>query len=324
MTKVIYKGIFGSQLYGTHNENSDTDVRQIHQASLDDIILRRSSNVYSEQTNPQKRNDKDDLDFESKELRIFINDCLLGQTYSQDLLHSPRNLWLEYSDTWLEVQSLKHKLVTNQIKPFLCYCKNQRDKYSKKGDKLNELIRLKEILEKENPKTYLSELFQPTDILDFQHISMGKSFNSGSKQYEEMLVCVDSKFPLSRQICDVMKSLNGKIDAFGKRAQKASENNGIDLKATYHAFRVAWELEELLNYGSLQFPLKRKDLLLDMRSGKYDKNFLDYWLVQEIERITDIPNNLPEPDQEFWDNWLLEKYRGKILERCFRNNKETE
>lgn len=311
MTKVIYKGIFGSQLYGTHNENSDTDVRQIHQASLDDIILRRSSNVYSEQTNPQKRNDKDDLDFESKELRIFINDCLSMQTYAQDMLHSSRCFWLEYSDEWLEIQSLKHKLVTSNGKGFMSYVRGQAGKYSKKGDKLNELIKLKEILTKYNPKDSLSVVFSEDEILDFEHISIVKKFNSGSRTHEIMLKTVESHYPFNRQIADVLVSLNLKIDSFGGRSKKASQNKGIDLKAYYHAFRVAWEFEELLTTGELNFPSKRKDLMINMRTGTYTKSFLDHWITEEIARIEAIPNNLPEPDQEFWDNWLLEKYRGK-------------
>ena len=311
MGKIIYKGIFGSQLYGTHNENSDTDVRQIHQASLDDIILRRSTNVYSEQTNPQKRNDKDDLDFESKELRIFIGDCLGGQTYAMDLLFSPKTMWLEYSDVWLDLQNNRHKLVTNKMHPFLAYCRGQAGKYSKKGDTLNELIKLKEILTKYNPKEPLAAVFSEDEILDFEHIKIEKKFNSGSRTHEIMLKTVESHYPFNRQIADVLVSLNLKIDSFGGRSKKASQNNGIDLKAYYHAFRVAWEFEELLTTGELNFPSKRKDLMCQMRSGTYTKDFLDHWITEEISRIESIPNNLPEPDQEFWDNWLLEKYRGK-------------
>ncbi len=312
MSKVIYKGIFGSHLYGTNNENSDTDIRQIHQESLDNIILRRSSNVFSEQTNPNTKNTKDDLDFESKELRIFINDCLLGQTYALNLLFSPKQFWIDVSDTWLEIQSLKNRLVTNNVKPFVCYCKNQRDKYSKKGDKLNELIKLREILKKQDPKELLVTVYKPTDILTFEHISIKEIYNSGSKNHEKHLCVIDSSYPLNRQIAEVLKSIEGKIDAFGRRANKAAENNGQDLKASYHAFRVAWELEEILNYGSLVFPSPRKELLKKIRNGDYRKEFLDYWLVQEIERVTSIENNLPKPDQEFWNAWLLERYKKGI------------
>lgn len=299
--KLIYKGIFGSHLYGTNNENSDLDVKQIHQNSLEEIILKKAQN------NIQK-DEESEVDFESKELRIFINDCLYGQTYALDLLHVPQKLWMEVSDTWLDIQKNRSKLVTKNVKPFLMYCKGQAGKYSKKGDKLNEIIELKEILEKHNPGHVLGTAFNDTDVLKFEHIKIEKKFNTGSKRDETMLKVVESHHPFNRKISDVLKSIDLKIDAYGDRSKKASQNKGIDLKSYYHAFRVCWEFEELLKTGELIFPSKRKDLMINMRTGVYTKAFLDHWITEEIERIESIENNLPEPDHKFWDNWLLEQY----------------
>lgn len=299
--KLIYKGIFGSHLYGTNNENSDLDVKQIHQNSLEEIILKKAQN------NIQK-DERDEVDFESKELRIFINDCLYGQTYAIDLLHTPQNLWKEVSNTWLDIQKNRSKLVTKNMKPFIMYCRGQAGKYSKKGDKLNELIELKEILESVPSKNLLGYLFNENDQLKFEHIKIEKIYNTGSRNFETMLKVVESHHPFNRKISDVLKSINLKIDAYGDRSKKASQNKGIDLKAYYHAFRVAWEFEELLTTGELKFPSKRKDLMINMRTGVYTKDFLDHWITEEIERIESIENNLPEPDHKFWDNWLLEQY----------------
>jgi hypothetical protein len=47
---------------------------------------------------------------------------------------------------------------------------------------------------------------------------------------------------------------------------------------------------------------------LEIRSGKYTREHLDFWLTTEIERVLTIENHLPEPDKEFWNAWLLEKY----------------
>lgn len=127
-----------------------------------------------------------------------------------------------------------------------------------------------------------------------------------------MLKTVESHYPFNRQISEILKSLDLKIDAYGGRSKKASQNKGIDLKAYYHAFRVAWEYEELLTTGELIFPSKRKDLMINIRTGVYTKSFLDHWITEEIERIEKIENTLPEPDHKFWDAWILETYlKGK-------------
>lgn len=308
MAEVIYKGIFGSRLYGTFNENSDTDIRQIHKNSLEEIILKKGSNVFSEHSNPDSKNSSKDYDFESKELRRFVRDLLSGQTYAHNLLFSPESCWLAYSPIWLELQANKSKLVTKNIKPYLGYIKGQKDKYLKKGDKLKELINLKKLLSNYSGKTLLGKIYQPTDRLDFEHIKLGKSFNSSSKKDEDMLIVVDSKYPLNRTLKEVLKSIDGKIEAFGERSRKAAENAGWDEKAMYHAFRVVWEFETLLQTGELKFPSRFRELMKKIRNGDYKKEFLEYWLLSEIARVEKIENHLPEPDYEYWDNWILEKY----------------
>lgn len=303
--ELIYKGLFGSRLYGTHNENSDYDVRQIHKSSLEEIILKKTRDNID-------KNESFEVDFESKELRTFISSCLSGQTFSMDVLFTPQHLWKETSDIWLDLQRNRSKLVTKNMGSFMSYCRGQAGKYSKKGDKLNEILELKEILEKHNPGNVLGTVFNDTDVLKFEHIKIEKKFNSGSKRDETMLKVVESHHPFNRKISDVLKSVNLKIDAYGGRSKKASQNKGIDLKAYYHAFRVSWEFEELLTTGELIFPSKRKDLMINMRTGVYTKSFLDHWITEEIERIEKIENTLPEPDHKFWDNWILETYlKGK-------------
>lgn len=122
----IFKGIFGSRLYGTHNENSDYDVRQIHKSSLEEIILKKNLNNIPKEEGSE-------VDFESKELRIFINDCLYGQTYAYDLLFTPKNLWVSYSDIWNDIYENRHKLVTNNMKPFLAYCRGRPESILRKA-----------------------------------------------------------------------------------------------------------------------------------------------------------------------------------------------
>lgn len=297
--KIVYKGVFGSRLYGTNKENSDLDIKQIHKNSLEEIILKK------DEDNIQK---KDEIDFDSKELRTFISSCLSGQTFSMDMIFTPPELWLESSDTWLEIQKNRSKLVTKNMSCFMAYCRCQAGKYSKKGDKLNELIELKAILESTSPKNVLGFLFNENDQLKFEHIKIEKILNTGSGNFETMLKVVESHHPFNRQISEVLKSINLKIDSYGGRSKKASQNKGIDLKAYYHAFRVAWEFEEILKTGELTFPSKNVNLMINMRNGVYEKSYLDDWITEEIERIEKIENTLPEPDHKFWDDWILEQY----------------
>ena len=77
---IIYLGDFGSHLYGTNVESSDLDFQGVFKDSLRDIVLGRSKDDIDESDNVNQKNSAGDLDKKWKELRIFIRNCLQGQT----------------------------------------------------------------------------------------------------------------------------------------------------------------------------------------------------------------------------------------------------
>lgn len=306
----IFATVYGSHLYGTNIESSDTDIKSIHKDSLRNIILKKGHDNVFTQTNSTSANTKDDVDFESKELREFIRGCLSGQTYALDMLFSPKNLWMETSKTWEDIQTHKEKLVSKNVKPFIGYCQGQARKYSDKCLKLDELSRLKTALENSDLTLTLKDAIATLDFSDFKHIKVYQKFNSSSQQMDEMLEVADADYPLNRKAADVYKSVNDKVSNYGKRVQLARVSNGCDFKAFYHAFRVAWELEELLTTGKITFPNFRKNELLAIRSQQFGREYIESWLSSEIERILAIPNELPEADYTFWEDWIVNEYLG--------------
>lgn len=304
---IVFSTIFGSHLYGTSTPTSDRDVKQIHKDSLADIILKRGHDNISNNDNTTPKKVEGELDFESKELRQYINDCLKGQTYALDLLFSPKNLWQSESKIWNIIQDNKDKLVTRNIKPFIGYCQGQARKYSDKSTKLDELISFRIFLEDKDMSGTLGEAIG-NEVLEYKHIKVYKKFNSSSKQHDDMLQVADSDYPLHRKLSEVMRSVRDKVDSYGKRSQLARVANGCDYKAFYHAFRVCWELEELLTTGKITFPLLRRNELMDIRNQTFGREAIEEWLTKEIERVLTIPNNLPEPNYTFWEDKILEIY----------------
>ena len=78
---IIFRTVYGSRLFGTHNENSDTDYKQIHKENLRNIVLKKDKDNVTKNTNARGKNTKDDVDDDSKELRQYIRDCLTGQPF---------------------------------------------------------------------------------------------------------------------------------------------------------------------------------------------------------------------------------------------------
>ena len=310
--EIIYLGVFGSKLYGTSTPESDNDYKQVHQATLEEIVLKKSLTNINNSTNTKTRNTKDDIDFESKELRQFILDCLEGQTYAFDMIFTPRDKWVKYSKTWEELVELRDKLVNKNVKPFLGYCRGQAIKYSLKGTKLKKLhIIMDAINASDGNKLTVSQFINNNpDLLTLDGVKkFNKEFIKGDKIFtEEYIDIVQSSFPGNRQLSDIIPSIKLQMKNYGERSIKAMNDEGIDLKAYYHALRICWELEEYLETGKITFPCPRADFLLKVRKGLEDKNYIEQYINDEINRVMLIPNNLKEADNKFWDDWIVHHY----------------
>ena len=312
--EIIYKGIFGSRLYGTETPTSDVDYKQIHKSSLAEIVLGNSIDNVNLSTNPKGRNTSEDVDFESKELRQFINDCLGGQTYAFDMLFTPKNLWEYASPIWKSLIKERDKLLTRNIKPFIGYCKSQSMKYSAKGEKLRVLKELRGSITEADLKLSLGEFFNKNPkLLELPFVrEYDKEIGKGdSKSIEYYYDLVQSSAPSGRQVAEALGSIDLQLKNYGKRAEDAMVNGNIDLKAYYHAVRICWELEEYLTTGKITFPHPKKDMLLAIRLGNYSKEFVEALINEEIERVLMIPNTLPEANYDYWNEWILDRYIGK-------------
>lgn len=306
---ILLKTVFGSHLYGTSTPNSDKDYKQIHKCNVRDIILGKDLMNLVQNTNSSKgKNTKDDVDLDSKELRQFIKDCLQGQTYAFDVLFTPEKFYIEVSQTWNDLIKYRDKLVTRNLMPFLGYVSAQAFKYSRKGSTLKELEDVINKLKSVSSKLLIEDAI--TTDPKGESVKIINKFNPSVKKDENYLIVGSSSYPMRRQIADALPSLVQKWNEYGERAQNAKELNGVDLKAFYHAFRICWELEDILTQRKIEFPSHRVSFLREIRNGTYKKDYIENWLIDEIERVKLIDNNLPEPDYDFWNDWIVYEYLG--------------
>lgn len=316
MEKIIYCGTFGSSLYGTSLPGSDKDYKQIHKSSLKEIVLKHSVDNIDKSTNRKTRNTSEDVDFESKELRQFILDCLNGQTYAYDMLFTPEHHWIESSPEWKDLITNRSKLLTKNIKPFIGYCKQMSIKYSQKADKLKSLNRIFEKLNSVNPKFSINDFFNKfPELLAIDFVSKYEKKTGKGEDLETYYGIVKGDYPGNRQIAEIIPAVELQIKNYGERVRKSLEDGSIDLKAYYHALRIAWELEDYLTTGEIVFPSKRVQTLIDIRLSKFSNDYVEKLISDEISRILLIPNNLPEADYEYWDNWIVDVYLNRKFEQ---------
>lgn len=170
---------FGSQLYGTNSESSDTDIKGIFLPSKEEVLLGRIPKSINTTTKKgDSKNSSDDVDTEMYSLHYFIKLACEGQTVALDMLHAPNemcdiNRQVSYklveskfldkriagkqhkielpslSNIWLDLQANRSRFYTKNLDAFVGYCRRQASKYSCRGSRLDTVDKVIKIL-KEN------------------------------------------------------------------------------------------------------------------------------------------------------------------------------
>ena len=101
---------------------------------------------------------------------------------------------------------------------------------------------------------------------------------------------------------------------YGKRAQLAAENKGIDWKAVSHAFRACYQLKEIYITGNLVYPLKDALYLKHMKEGLFHfkndgigEKLND--MALEIEALANKSSFPEKVDQEAVEKLVLSCYK---------------
>ena len=120
------------------------------------------------------------------------------------------------------------------------------------------------------------------DLPEGEHIDKKDPIDdTGIKIYE---VC-GRQFHSTVSVSHMLPILTTIYNNYGKRAQQAASNEGIDWKAVSHALRAALEVKEILTDGTITFPLKHAKMLKSIKQGKEDWNHIQSVLEYEIDQV---------------------------------------
>lgn len=308
---VVLLCLHGSHLYGTDTPNSDKDYKGIYQADIKDIILDKVQDTIlfnSKPTSDRRRNTKDDVDYQYKELRRFIDDAMKGQIYAIDLLFAPQDFWCEYGPVWIDIIKHRDKLLSSDIKPFVDYCHKRAGKYGLKGSKLAEVIRFRDFLGKQFNSVKVGEVFEEFQESGYVKLVQLEDKSGALVPYIKVL---EKHYQLNQKCGNLGHSLNIWIDKYGASSKEAMENKGVDFKAVSHAFRCMFQLRELLAYGHITMPLHNREFLKEVKEGKHNYLKLQDQLEELMDSVEKIESHLPEePDRAFWEERLVNYYLG--------------
>lgn len=288
---IIFEGIFGSKLYGTENENSDTDYKGVFMPSVNDAILGNFKDSIENQS--------DDEDRSWYAISKFIRMLEKADTVSIDMLHTPIDSLLQTSKLWEELHDMRSLVYSKNMRGIVGYIKTQSSKY---GHKVQRLEEMKELLELTTEFTSsfrsycnVEDLSLNFDFSKYKFISYTPTKNEGGRDIIGNIDVCGSRYQNNSAVSYMRDGVQKKIDRYGKRAENGSIEGG-DWKSLSHAYRVLIQLDEIINTGDLKFPLKRADEIKRIKNGEIDQETVMFMIEQTYDSVMrDLENsNLPD------------------------------
>lgn len=314
---IIFLCQFGSHLYGTATENSDTDIKGIFLPSKEQCFLNRipKSITYNSKSGTDNKNTSDDVDIELYSLHYYLELLKKGDTGALDILHAWSNdeAIIQHSGIFLELYDNRKDFYTTNLKAFVGYCRTQAAKYGVKGSRLNDSKVVIDYLKyhiNAGKNIRLEDIWYSLPIGD--HLKKIPADPENGFQFPMYDVC-NRKLQSTVTIQYAYDVIEKFYLAYGERAQKAAENKGIDWKAVSHALRCAYQMRSLYREGDIIFPLKEADELLRVKNGECDymtevapklENLMD-----EVEELCSKSNFPKKVDSKKWDKWILSLYQ---------------
>lgn len=318
---ILSKTVYGSHLYGTSTPESDTDYKGLFVPSLKDLFLQRAPRTLHYDTGDKnRRNTSEDVDCELFSLGQFINMAIQGETAVLDMLHTPDHMILESSDVWRYLVQHRSEFYTTHMKAYLGYVRKQAAKYGVKGNRLRDLTAvvdsIKKMKEQMNslplgPMT-VGHVVNNLPTTEFTGVITETDRKGGTQTFYQVL---GRKYQMTLDFYEFERLVCHIFDDYGDRARKAEAAEGIDWKALSHAMRGAVQLEEIYETGDLQFPLKRKDRVLAVKTGKVPFKEVQQELEDLVDRVELLSiqaskNGMrSKVDADRWERFVVDVYK---------------
>ena len=319
---IILKTKFGSHLYGTDTPESDLDIKGIFLPELRDVLLQKVPKEIDLSTNTSdSKNSKEDIDEGYYSLHYFLKLAFKGETVAIDLLSVRPETALNktYAEVgpWEFIYKNRAKFYTKNMKAFLGYCRTQAAKYGVRAERLNNgrevLAFLKDICEKDkaNEVKPVGEFFD--QFPKGKHIIPMKIESVDPLDNNRAMEVCNRKIMYNTKVYYTIQMVEHFCNNYGERAKLAAKNEGIDWKAISHAFRAGYQLEEIYLTGDLQYPLRNRTFLRELKQGHFhyqNDNIAEKLenLISKVESLADSSTYPEKVDQKFWEDWLVSLY----------------
>ena len=289
-SKLIFKCVTGSFLYGTNTPESDIDERGVFIPS-EEYILGFAKRI------EQAENKEEDSVY--IELRKFLHLATQNNPNIIEYVFVPKNMWLHATREWEEIVENKHLFISTKAK------------FTFSGYAHSQFKRIK------NHRGYLLNPPKKKPVPeDFGLTGRSLMSDDDTGAYETLKEIIEVSEDLMRLVTKSKAYKNAKREWDSYENWKKNRNParaemerkfGYDTKFVMHCLRLISECRELLTTGNITFPRPDADLLLEIKNGKYT-----------YEEVESKLSNLDDEFEELYKNSKLQKSADikKIDEIC--------
>lgn len=168
MEQHIVKMLYGSHLYGTAIETSDTDYKVVFLPSAESILLEDSRQQW------QSKDEVLNIETEAFSLKRYLKLLIESQTCALDMLFAPENMMVGDAThaIWNYIKAHKSALLNKKVSAFVGYCRAQSVKYCVKAERLNAIIDVLAVLRSNSDKDCLLRVLSDLSPLRDKHKEM--------------------------------------------------------------------------------------------------------------------------------------------------------
>ena len=284
---LIYLSKFGSHLYGLDTENSDTDYKGLFLPSAEQLFLQNAPKAITYSTGENNsKNSNEDIDVQLWSLQYFLKLVSTGETNALDLLFSfthPEMVIFKNPKMDFIFSNYNKLFNITNCRAFVGYAIGQAKKYGIKGSRLGVLKKVHKLIIDYPPNKKIDIVFD--EIVEKYH---DPSFCFVKEVNDiKCLVLCGKVHQSTIKIDEFIKRVSTEYKKYGKRAEEAEKNNGLDFKALSHAYRALLQMQMLINSGKIEYPFKgaEKEGIMNIKNGLETFNYIEMLIYSNIEDI---------------------------------------
>ncbi|MDM8557741.1 nucleotidyltransferase domain-containing protein [Candidatus Parabeggiatoa sp. HSG14] len=296
----------GSHLYGTNTPTSDLDYSGVFLPTKEFVYgFQKVEEVNLSITDKDKKgkNTQNAVDRKLYEFRKFVKLAMENNPniIEQLFVNEPNIVYINEQGKALLAKRYEfpHK---GLIQKFRGYAFSQKHKMVIRSDKFHEL---------NNAFNYLKEYAEPKELL----IELKDKCLPFMKFTKDFCAIGDLNLQKGIFVKKAVAMIEERLSKVGNRKNLITKY-GFDTKFASNLIRLLLEGKELVSTGEILFPLSYKDIILEIKEGKWTiKEVLDY--AEQLEAEMDIVAEKSElPNKPKYDE--IEQFTIHLLENYLR------